>query len=95
MPEATDPSEYRTWTLPGANPSADYIVTQTVYIDNSPSGPIVDTINNAGVDTRTISDLAGRKGRKEGRKGRVAPGDCSPGAPTDPYVRNYRIRFLK
>jgi hypothetical protein len=27
--------------------------------------------------------------------GRVAPGDCSPGAPTDPYVQNYRIRFLK
>jgi hypothetical protein len=28
-------------------------------------------------------------------RGRVAPGDCSPGAPTDPYVQNYRIRFLK
>jgi hypothetical protein len=27
--------------------------------------------------------------------GRVAPGDCSPGAPTDPDVRHYRIRFLK
>ena len=27
--------------------------------------------------------------------GRVAPGDCSPGAPTDPYVQDYRIRFLK
>ena len=27
--------------------------------------------------------------------GRVAPGDCSPGAPTDPEVRDYRIRFLK
>jgi hypothetical protein len=26
---------------------------------------------------------------------RVAPANCSPGAPTDPYVRNYRIRFLK
>ncbi len=31
----------------------------------------------------------------KGRSGRVAPGDCSPGAPTDPYVQNYRIRFLK
>jgi len=30
-----------------------------------------------------------------GRSGRVAPGDCSPGAPADPYVQNYRIRFLK
>jgi hypothetical protein len=30
-----------------------------------------------------------------GTMGRVAPGDCSPGAPTDPYVQNYRIRFLK
>lgn len=28
-------------------------------------------------------------------KGRVAPGDCSAGAPTDPYVQDYRIRFLK
>jgi len=27
--------------------------------------------------------------------GRVAPGDCSPGAPTDPDVQDYRIRFLK
>ncbi len=26
--------------------------------------------------------------------GRVAPGDCSPGAPTDPDVQDYRIRFL-
>jgi len=26
--------------------------------------------------------------------GRVAPGDCSPGAPTDPDVRDYRIRLL-
>ena len=26
---------------------------------------------------------------------RVAPGDCSPGAPTDPDVQDYRIRFLK
>jgi len=25
----------------------------------------------------------------------VAPGDCSPGAPTDPDVQDYRIRFLK
>ena len=30
-----------------------------------------------------------------GMSGRVAPGDCSPGAPTDPYVQDYRIRFLK
>jgi len=30
-----------------------------------------------------------------GELGRVAPGDCSPGAPTDPYVQDYRIRFLK
>ena len=28
-------------------------------------------------------------------RGRVAPGDCSPGAPTDPDVQDYRIRFLK
>ncbi len=34
-------------------------------------------------------------GRRGGGSGRVAPGDCSPGAPTDPYVQNYRIRFLK
>ena len=34
-------------------------------------------------------------GENGGGKGRVAPGDCSPGAPTDPYVQNYRIRFLK
>ncbi len=26
---------------------------------------------------------------------RVAPGDCAPGAPTDPDVRNSRIRLLK
>jgi hypothetical protein len=30
-----------------------------------------------------------------GASGRVAPGDCSPGAPTDPYVQDSRIRFLK
>jgi hypothetical protein len=34
-------------------------------------------------------------GGPAGRDGRVAPGDCSPGAPTDPYVQDYRIRFLK
>ena len=28
----------------------------------------------------------GRENRSSARKGRVAPGDCSPGAPTDPYV---------
>ena len=28
-------------------------------------------------------------------RGRVAPGDCSPGAPADPDVQDYRIRFLK
>jgi hypothetical protein len=27
--------------------------------------------------------------------GRVAPGDCSPGAPTDPHVQDYRMRLLK
>ena len=27
--------------------------------------------------------------------GRVAPGDCSPGAPTDPDVQISRIRFLR
>ena len=31
---------------------------------------------------------------EESRWGRVAPGDCSPGAPTDPDVRSYRIRLL-
>ena len=41
-------------------PIPHYIVSQTVYTDDSPGGPIVDTINNSGVDTRTISDLAGR-----------------------------------
>jgi len=30
-----------------------------------------------------------------GNLGRVAPGDCSPGAPADPDVQDYRIRFLK
>ena len=25
----------------------------------------------------------------------MAPGDCSPGAPTDPDVRNYRIRLFE
>ena len=29
------------------------------------------------------------------RKGRVAPGGCPPGAPTDPDVQISRIRFLK
>jgi hypothetical protein len=28
------------------------------------------------------------------KSGRVAPGDCSPGAPTDPDVRDYRIRLF-
>jgi hypothetical protein len=28
------------------------------------------------------------------KSGRVAPGDCSPGAPTDPDVRNSRIRLF-
>ena len=33
---------------------------------------------------------------KEGRSvRRVAPGDCSPGAPTDPDVRNSRIRLIR
>ncbi len=30
-----------------------------------------------------------------GWSGRVAPGDYSPEAPTDPYVQDSRIRFLK
>jgi hydrogenase expression/formation protein HypE len=29
------------------------------------------------------------------RNGRVTPGGCSPGVPTDPDVRNSRIRLLK
>jgi len=33
--------------------------------------------------------------RKRTENGRVAPGDYSPGAPTDPYVQDSRIRFLK
>jgi hypothetical protein len=28
-------------------------------------------------------------------RGRVAPGRCLPGAPTDPDVRNYRIRLFE
>ena len=48
---------------------------------------------------RTGSEERGRTGSAEerghGRTGRVAPGDCSPGAPTDPDVQNYRIRFLR
>ena len=34
----------------------------------------------------------GAASRSEGD--RVAPGGFPPGAPTDPYVRDYRIRFL-
>jgi len=36
-----------------------------------------------------------RKVAAKGDVGRVAPGDCSPGAPTDPDVQISRIRFLK
>jgi hypothetical protein len=32
---------------------------------------------------------------KHARRRTVAPGDCSPGAPADPDVQDYRIRFLK
>ena len=57
-----------------------------------------------GIDSDTLSVLpyfSGPKFIKEDDhaggevKGRVAAGDCSPAAPTDPYVRDYRIRFLK
>ena len=43
--------------------------------------------------TPLFSVLAGK--RSMALPGRVAPGDCSPGAPTDPDVQDYRIRFLK
>ena len=33
--------------------------------------------------------------RRWGILGRVAPGGYPPGAPADPYVQDYRIRFLK
>jgi len=42
---------------------------------------------------RPIRRLWQTAGHEEG--GRVAPGDCSPGAPADPDVQDYRIRFLK
>jgi len=41
----------------------------------------------------TSGDCAG--GAHGPESGRVAPGDCSPGAPTDPDVRNYRIRLFE
>ncbi len=45
---------------PAPNSSDDYIVSQTVYDDTSPTGPIVETIDNVGVITETQSDLMGR-----------------------------------
>ena len=33
--------------------------------------------------------------RRRQSEDRVAPGRCRPGAPTDPYVRDWRIRFLE
>jgi len=40
-------------------------------------------------------NLENTSAEKTAGLGRVAPGDCSPGAPTDPDVQDYRIRFLK
>ena len=45
---------------PAPNSSDDYIVSQTVYIDTSTAGPIIETIDNAGIITQTQSDLMGR-----------------------------------
>src|SRR5271157_1411521 len=47
-------------TPPLPNSSSNYLVSQTVYNDTSATGPIVETINNAGVVTETQSDLMGR-----------------------------------
>jgi hypothetical protein len=43
-----------------------------------------------------VSDLRSEVAQLKAQSwGRVAPGDCSPGAPTDPDVQDYRIRFLR
>ena len=42
-----------------------------------------------------IGENSPRISSGERDKGWVAAGDCSPAAPADPYVRDYRIRFLK
>jgi len=42
---------------------------------------------------RLPSDEPARRGRV-GLRRQVAPGDCSPGAPTDPDLRSYRIRLF-
>lgn len=36
-----------------------------------------------------------QKPAPEGGRSRVDLGSCPPRPPTDPYVRNYRIRFLR
>ncbi|MGO9108944.1 MAG: Calx-beta domain-containing protein [Thermoguttaceae bacterium] len=47
-------------TPPLPNSSSNYVVSETVYNDTSATGPIVQTIDNAGVITQTQSDLMGR-----------------------------------
>jgi hypothetical protein len=50
---------------------------------------------NAPVNEAGVVALFSMVARDLRASGRVAPGDCSPGAPTDPYVQDSRIRFLK
>ena len=48
-------------TTPPSTGTADYIVTRTVYDPRlSAAGPIIDTIDNAGIVTETQTDLMGR-----------------------------------
>ena len=50
--------------------------------------------SSEAADLARVNELRERLERLR-TSGRVAPGDCSPGAPADPYVQHYRIRFLK
>jgi hypothetical protein len=74
------------------------LVTMTPRVDRAPA-PVVPL----GSDTVTVCPtaassckkmLAGAKWGRSSIRGRVASGDCSPEAPTDPDMRIFRIRLF-
>jgi RHS repeat-associated protein len=77
---ASNPSVAETTSPPAPDSSADYMVSQTAYIDTAATGPIVDTTDNAGIVTQTQSDLLGRTVRTI--QNYVSAGLAANGLPT-------------
>ena len=63
-------------------------------LDSGSRGDRYQVVVHVDAEALKDPDQPGQSVLEDGIRGRVAPGSCPPGAPTDPDVRDSRIRLL-